>query len=152
MNSPSAQALPSRRLTDQSVFILLLVLACSPWGLLKLKRLRAPLWLRIAYGVVGVPLFTISYGLAAIVIFALFLPPLDLSVGEGLERTVHYKAGNYASTFLKTAADTGGAYELIRVEIQPQGGNGFHYHRTFEETFTAVEGDLTVLVGDEKHM
>jgi hypothetical protein len=56
---------------------------------------------------------------------------------KAMERTIRYKEGNYASTFLETSKDTNGAYELIRVEIQPKGGNSFHYHRTFEEKFTA---------------
>lgn len=67
-----------------------------------------------------------------------------MSIGNRIDRTVINNEGNYASTFLKTSRETKGAYELIRVEVEPNGGNDWHYHKTFDEQFTVLEGELTV--------
>src|SRR4051812_8733161 len=88
------QSLPHRGVTDHGVFIGLLLFLCSPWGLYKLGRRRSSMWVRIPYAVVGLPIAVVVYGLLGIVVFATFLPPLDLSVGDGLERTVRYNEGN----------------------------------------------------------
>jgi quercetin dioxygenase-like cupin family protein len=72
------------------------------------------------------------------------LPPLDRGVGTHLDRTIRNAEGNYETTFLKTGAESHGRYELLRVEIEPGGGNEWHYHRTFEEQFTVLTGELTV--------
>lgn len=53
-------------------------------------------------------------------------------------------------TFLQTADESEGAQTLVEVELAPGGGNGLHYHRSFDERFTAVEGDLGVQIGTEK--
>lgn len=47
-------------------------------------------------------------------------------------------------TLLESSRETGGAYTLVEVELQPRGGNSLHYHTTFTEEFTAVEGVLGV--------
>lgn len=47
-------------------------------------------------------------------------------------------------TLLKSSRETNGAYTLVEVELEPGGGNTLHYHRSFEETFTAVEGVLSI--------
>ncbi|MBX2891172.1 MAG: cupin domain-containing protein [Saprospiraceae bacterium] len=52
-------------------------------------------------------------------------------------------------TFLETSAETNGKYTLVQVELAPGGGNELHYHKTFEETFTAVEGVLGIQVGKQ---
>lgn len=46
--------------------------------------------------------------------------------------------------FLKSSAETNGAYTLIEVELEPGGGNALHYHTSFEEEFTAVDGQLSI--------
>lgn len=133
----------------QPLVIGLLLLLCAPWGFAKLLRRRARVWILVPYALVGVPVFLVLYGFLGLLAFSAFLPDLDLSVSEHAPRTVRFAEGNYESTLLKTARDTQGAHEFIRIEIQPHGGNSFHYHRTFDETFTAVEGELTVHVGKE---
>ncbi|MBK8968824.1 MAG: cupin domain-containing protein [Lewinellaceae bacterium] len=50
-------------------------------------------------------------------------------------------------TFLETAAETRGKFTLVQVELAPGGGNDLHFHKTFDETFTAVEGTLGIQVG-----
>lgn len=52
-------------------------------------------------------------------------------------------------TFLETATETDGKFTLVQVELAPNGGNDLHYHKTFEETFTAVEGVLGIQVGKQ---
>ncbi len=53
-------------------------------------------------------------------------------------------------TFLQTADETEDARTLVEVELAPGGGNGLHYHRSFYERFTAVDGDLGVQIGAKK--
>jgi quercetin dioxygenase-like cupin family protein len=54
-------------------------------------------------------------------------------------------------TFLETSQETNGAYTLVEVELAPKGGVGLHYHKTYSETFTCVEGDLGVQLGKKNH-
>lgn len=54
-------------------------------------------------------------------------------------------------TFLKTAAETSGAYTLLEVELSPKGGVGIHYHKTYSEKFDCLEGELKVLAGKTVH-
>ena len=50
-------------------------------------------------------------------------------------------------TFLKTFADTDGACTLVEVELADKGGVGLHYHKTYSETFTCLEGEVQVQLG-----
>ena len=52
-------------------------------------------------------------------------------------------------TFVKTAAETNGAYTLVEVELAPNGGNGMHYHIDFDESFEVLEGVLGIQLGKE---
>lgn len=149
MNSSTEHTAAARKRRDHPVVIGLLLVLCSPWGLYKLWRRQASAWVLVPCAIVGLPAFVLVYGFAGILAFGALLPELDLSVSEHAPRTVRFKAGNYESTFVETSRDTHGAHEFIRVQIQPHGGNEFHYHRTFEETFTVEEGELTVFVGDK---
>jgi len=49
-------------------------------------------------------------------------------------------------TVLKSAAETGGLYSLGQLEVSPSGRNSMHIHTAFEETFTAVKGELGVFL------
>lgn len=149
MNSTPDRSSAGSRFRDHGLFLAVLLIVCAPWGLVKLRRLRASAWIVVTYAIAGLPLFLLLYGFVGIVGFGALLPDLDLDVSEHAPRTVRFSDGNYESTFVKTARDTKGAYELIRVQIEPNGGNHFHYHRNFEETFTVEEGELTVFVGEE---
>lgn len=122
----------------------LLLLLCFPWGWLRLRAAGVGVFWLGASALVGLPVFLVGAAFAGLMAFAACLPPLDLRVGDRADRTIRNNAGNYESTFLETARETGGAHELIRVQIQPGGGNFPHYHRTFEETFTTFTGALTV--------
>lgn len=47
-------------------------------------------------------------------------------------------------TYLKISEETNGRYGKANVELVPGGGNFLHYHKEFAETFTAIEGNLTL--------
>lgn len=53
-------------------------------------------------------------------------------------------------TFLKTSAETGGELTLVEVELSPGGGTPLHYHRSYDERFTAITGELGLQVGNEQ--
>src|SRR5262245_38245888 len=55
------------------------------------------------------------------------------------------------AVMLKSPEDTGGAYVLGELEVQPGGGNFMHVHSAFAETFTAVRGTLGVMLSKRKH-
>ncbi|HLP93146.1 MAG TPA: cupin domain-containing protein [Saprospiraceae bacterium] len=67
-------------------------------------------------------------------------------------RTVENPLIKDKATFLETAAETNGARTLIRIELAPEGGNDLHYHKSFDETFTAIQGRLGIRVGKEVHI
>lgn len=50
---------------------------------------------------------------------------------------------------LAISEETNGEYSLGQVDLIPGGGNPPHHHKQFSETFTAVKGQLSVLVGNE---
>lgn len=51
------------------------------------------------------------------------------------------------ATFIQTSAESGGKVSEIEITLMPGGGNPLHYHKTYSETFTAIEGDLGVKTG-----
>jgi mannose-6-phosphate isomerase-like protein (cupin superfamily) len=66
----------------------------------------------------------------------------------GRRRYYHPDQKDYA-TFLKTSEETGGERTLIEVEVAPGGGTPPHYHKTYQEGFEVLEGELEVHVGGE---
>lgn len=47
-------------------------------------------------------------------------------------------------TLLESSLETNGAYTLLEVELEAGGGNQLHYHTSFTEEFTAIEGVLSI--------
>ena len=45
-------------------------------------------------------------------------------------------------TFIQTAAESNGIVSELEITLMPGGGNPLHYHTSYTETFTALEGDL----------
>lgn len=45
-------------------------------------------------------------------------------------------------TFIKTAAETNGTITELEITLMPGGGNPLHYHTSYIEKFTALEGEL----------
>ncbi len=64
-------------------------------------------------------------------------------------RTITNPVINDRVTFLELSAETRGEYSLAQIELAPGGSNELHYHRTFDESFTCVEGTLGLQVGTE---
>jgi len=124
--------------------ILWLSLVFYPLGVFKIWRSKTNIWLRLVYTVIGLPLFLLVFGYATIIIFGAFLSPIDRTVGHRTDRTIINGEGNYSASFVKTAAETGGAYELVRVELEPNGGNDWHYHSNFQESFTVLDGEVRI--------
>lgn len=50
-------------------------------------------------------------------------------------------------TFLQTAEETNGKMSEAEITLMPGGGNPLHYHKTYSETFKAIEGDLGIKLG-----
>lgn len=53
-------------------------------------------------------------------------------------------------TFLQTSEESGGKITEAEITLMPGGGNPLHYHKTFSETFTAIEGDLGIKLGKKE--
>ena len=115
-----------------------------PVGIFKIWRSSSNAWWKILYTVLGFPFFMIGFAYIAIVGFALFLPTLDRSVGNRTDRTIVNSEGNYSARFVKTGRETNGAYELVEVELEPHGGNDWHYHNRFTEEFTVLKGKVNI--------
>lgn len=54
------------------------------------------------------------------------------------------------ATFIQTAAESGGKVSEIELTLMPGGRNVPHYHKTFAETFTAIDGTLGLGTGKNK--
>lgn len=118
-----------------------------PVGLFRVWKSKKHLWLKLTYTILGLPLFLLVFTYLFIVLFAAFLPALDHSVGHRTDRTIVNGEGNYSATFVKTGAETNSAYELVQVELEPYGGNDWHYHSDFKESFTVLDG--VVRIGED---
>ncbi len=66
-----------------------------------------------------------------------------------MERRIYNPVQKDYVTFLKTHADTNGAYTLVEVELANGGGVGLHYHKTYSEKFECVEGEIQIQLGKE---
>ena len=66
------------------------------------------------------------------------------------KRTFANPAINDAATFIKTSAETNGAYTLIEIDLGKSEGPPLHYHRAFTETFEVKEGVLYLQTGKLK--
>ena len=143
---------PDKNRLKENVILSVLFFLCLPAGAFRIWKSSRNIFQKIGYTVLGLPLFAILYSFIGMVVFAAFLPPLDLSVGNRKDRTIINSAGNYSATFLKTANETDHVYELIQVEVEPGGGNDPHYHKEFEEHFTVLQGTLTVYIEGVPHM
>jgi quercetin dioxygenase-like cupin family protein len=75
-----------------------------------------------------------------------------LSTGNSMEkkRTIVNPVIGDSTTFIKTAAETGGDYTEVLVTLQPGGGTPRHFHRNIVEHFTAIDGVLGLEVNGKK--
>ena len=56
------------------------------------------------------------------------------------------------ATFIQTSAESGGSVTEVDLTLKPGGGNPFHYHKTYTETFTPLEGDLGLYAGKNQKL
>ncbi|QNF32180.1 cupin domain-containing protein [Adhaeribacter swui] len=63
---------------------------------------------------------------------------------QTLTRTITNPLIKDEVTFLKTSAETRGAYTLVEVKLAPGGGVPLHYHNSYRETFACVAGELSI--------
>jgi quercetin dioxygenase-like cupin family protein len=61
-----------------------------------------------------------------------------------MKRTIENPVIKDKVTFVKTAGETDGKVTELEITLQPGGGNELHYHLTYSETFTALDGDLGI--------
>jgi len=64
-----------------------------------------------------------------------------------MKRTIVNPVIKDSVTFLQTAEETNGKVSEANITLMPGGGNPLHYHKTYSETFTAVDGDLGLKLG-----
>lgn len=55
-------------------------------------------------------------------------------------------------TFVRTSGETGGEVTELLVELAPGGGNELHYHTSFTESFTPLDGQLGVQIGMDRRL
>lgn len=59
-----------------------------------------------------------------------------------MKRTIINPVIKDTATFIQTSADSGGEVTAIEITLMPGGSNPLHYHKTYSETFTTIEGEL----------
>ena len=130
---------------NSGMFLTVLAYLFYPAGVYRVwKKGFNPRWIRWVYTILGLPLFLFVFSFIGLVLFAAFLPDLDRSIGVRPDRTIVNSTDEYSVTFLKTSKETNGAYEEVQVELEPGGGNEWHYHTAFVEKFHVLKGELTV--------
>jgi quercetin dioxygenase-like cupin family protein len=53
-------------------------------------------------------------------------------------------------TFIKTSAETNGQFTEAELTLMPGGRNPLHYHLSYSETFTSIDGELGVGLAKRK--
>jgi mannose-6-phosphate isomerase-like protein (cupin superfamily) len=66
---------------------------------------------------------------------------------KSLSNTYQYAGGTISILF--SAADTGGTFSAWETVQRPGGEPPLHVHRTYDETFFVLEGEMHIMVGDE---
>jgi len=72
------------------------------------------------------------------------LPP---GVRDESRRTIANPDVKDVVTFAKYGAETNGDYTELHLKLAPGGSSAPHYHTTYTETFTAINGKLGVFTG-----
>lgn len=64
-----------------------------------------------------------------------------------MQRTIVNPIIKDTVTFLQTAEESGGKISEADITLMPEGKNPLHYHKTYAETFTAIDGELGLKLG-----
>ncbi len=64
-----------------------------------------------------------------------------------MQKTIVNPVIKDVATFIKSASESDGTVSEIEITLSQGGGNVLHYHKTYSETFTAVDGDLGLKLG-----
>ena len=123
-----------------------------PTGVVRIWRSKTGLWIKLMYSILVLPVFLLITVYMSLVLFAAFLPELDRTVGNRTDKTIINREGNYSATFVKTGKETNNAFELVQVELEPNGGNDWHYHTSFLEEFTVIDGKIRIGKNGEEIM
>jgi len=67
-----------------------------------------------------------------------------------MKRTIVNPLFKDTVTFVRTAAESGGKITEAEIILLPGGKNPIHYHKTYSETFTAIDGEAGVGLGKNK--
>jgi quercetin dioxygenase-like cupin family protein len=67
-----------------------------------------------------------------------------------MQRTIVNPVFGDTCTFIKTSKETNGQYSHLEATLAPGGKNPLHKHRSYSETFTCLEGDLSLTVEDKE--
>ncbi|MFT3701972.1 MAG: cupin domain-containing protein [Agriterribacter sp.] len=65
-----------------------------------------------------------------------------------MERKIYNPIQKDTVVFLKTSDDTNGECTLVEVTLADGGGVGLHYHKTYSEHFSCIEGEVQVKLGN----
>lgn len=65
-----------------------------------------------------------------------------------MKKTIYNPALKETIVFNKTSIETNGEYSELEISLEPGGGNPMHYHRSYTELFTALEGELGLELGN----
>jgi mannose-6-phosphate isomerase-like protein (cupin superfamily) len=68
-----------------------------------------------------------------------------------MKRTIVNPVIKDVATFLRTAKESNAKLTEIEIKVMPGGGNKLHYHKTYSETFVAVEGELGIRIGKQEN-
>ena len=64
-----------------------------------------------------------------------------------MKRTIVNPVIKDVATFLQTARESNAKVSELEITLMPGGGNRLHYHKTYSETFVAVDGELGLRLG-----
>jgi quercetin dioxygenase-like cupin family protein len=76
-------------------------------------------------------------------------PTIRLSLHRAAGTGAMYLGPGDVYRFLVTGAETAGAYFAMEAIVAPGGGPPTHIHRREDETFYVVEGQCSILLGEE---
>ena len=69
-----------------------------------------------------------------------------------MKKTIYNPALKETITFRKTSKETNGASSELEISLEAGGDNPMHYHRSYTELFTAVNGQLGLELKNKKIM